>query len=93
MHASRARPAADASGLPDYGRLPEFSLIADDGEPFTRDDLSGDVWVVDYISVLENGEPLGRADVAAVRVAIPGDRDSSVLSNAFEQECPGIGVQ
>ncbi|MGB1839679.1 MAG: HupE/UreJ family protein [Longimicrobiales bacterium] len=33
-----------------------------------------DVWVGDYVSVLENGEALGRAELAAVRVAIPGDR-------------------
>ncbi|MGB1778871.1 MAG: hypothetical protein ACPHQP_04890, partial [Longimicrobiales bacterium] len=30
-----------------------------------------DVWVGDYVSVLENGEALGRAELAAVRVAIP----------------------
>ena len=35
---------------------------------------AADVWVGDYVSMLENGNSLGRADLAAVRVAIPGDR-------------------
>ncbi len=50
-------PAADATadgpsddtGLPDHGRLPEFSLVGDDGKPFTRKELLGDVWIVDFI--------------------------------------------
>ena len=35
---------------------------------------SAEVWIADYISMLENEEALGRPIVAAVRVAIPGDR-------------------
>lgn len=35
---------------------------------------AADVWVADYVAFLENGEPLGRGELAAVRVAIPGDR-------------------
>ena len=35
---------------------------------------AADVWVGDYVSMLENGMPLERADLVAVRVAIPGDR-------------------
>jgi len=35
---------------------------------------AADVWVGDYVSMLENGTPLERAVLAAVRVAIPGDR-------------------
>ena len=51
---SRARPLglpvpADGTGLPSFGELPEFSLLADDGRPFTRADLLGHVWLVDFI--------------------------------------------
>lgn len=35
---------------------------------------AADVWVGDYVSMLENGESLGRGRLAAVRVAFPGDR-------------------
>lgn len=39
----------DGSGLPDHGPLPMFELMADDASTFTRDDLIGDLWVVDFI--------------------------------------------
>jgi len=35
---------------------------------------AADVWVGDYVTMLENGESLGRGDLVSVRVAIPGDR-------------------
>ncbi len=35
---------------------------------------SAEVWIADYVSMLENEEALERPVVAAVRVAIPGDR-------------------
>jgi protoheme IX farnesyltransferase len=38
-----------AGGLPSLGRLPEFSLVRQDGTTFTRDDLAGDPWIVDFI--------------------------------------------
>lgn len=42
-------PVEDGTGLPNYGELPAFSLIAEDGQPFSRDSLLGQVWVVDFI--------------------------------------------
>ncbi len=35
---------------------------------------AADVWIGDYVTMQENGRPLGRPTIAAVRVAIPGDR-------------------
>jgi protein SCO1/2 len=35
--------------LPMLADLPQFSLIAEDGSPFTRDDLLGRVWVADFV--------------------------------------------
>ena len=32
------------------------------------------MWVGNYVTMLENGSPLGLPEVAAVRVAVPGDR-------------------
>jgi protein SCO1/2 len=42
-------PAADGSGLPVYGSIPEFELVDQDGRPFTRSSLAGEPWVVDFI--------------------------------------------
>ena len=39
----------DGTGLADHGPVPEFALIAQDGLPFTRADMLGSVWVVDFI--------------------------------------------
>ena len=41
----KQRPAA----LPDLGRLPAFSLTAEGGRPFGRDDLLGKVWGADFV--------------------------------------------
>jgi len=43
-----------------------------------------DVWIGDYISMLENEGSLGRAELAAVRVAIPGDRAFRSWERAYE---------
>ena len=40
-----ARPAP----LPILGEIPDFSLTAQTGSPFTRRDLDGKVWVADFI--------------------------------------------
>lgn len=39
----------DGTGLADHGTLPEFSLIDATGAPFTRANMLGDVWIVDFI--------------------------------------------
>ena len=46
---ARIERTLDDTGLPDHGQLPEFTLVGDDGKPFTRKELTGDVWVVDFI--------------------------------------------
>ena len=42
----RQRPAAD---LPMLGELPAFSLVAEDGKAFGKDDLLGRVWIADFV--------------------------------------------
>ncbi len=45
-----AAPAApQGADAPDLGLLPEFSLIDQDGRPFTRAEMAGAPWVVDFI--------------------------------------------
>ena len=38
-----------APDLPMLGELPAFSLLAEDGKPFGRDDLLGRVWIADFV--------------------------------------------
>lgn len=45
---------------------------------------AADVWVGDYVTMLENGESLGRGDLVSVRVAIPGDRAFRSWERAYE---------
>src|SRR3954471_14129933 len=35
--------------LPVLAQLPQFSLVAEDGKPFARDDLLGRVWIADFV--------------------------------------------
>jgi protein SCO1/2 len=42
----RQRPGPD---LPMLGDLPAFSLVAEDGKAFGKDDLLGRVWVADFV--------------------------------------------
>ena len=35
--------------LPVLGDLPAFSLVAEDGTPFRKDDLLGRVWIADFV--------------------------------------------
>ena len=38
-----------APDLPMLGELPAFSLVAEDGKPFRKDDLLGRVWIADFV--------------------------------------------
>src|SRR5438874_13604100 len=38
-----------APDLPMLGDLPAFSLIAEDGKPFAKEDLLGKVWIADFV--------------------------------------------
>jgi protein SCO1 len=38
-----------APDLPMLGDLPAFSLVAEDGKPFRKDDLIGRVWIADFV--------------------------------------------
>jgi hypothetical protein len=42
------------------------------------------MWIGDYVQMLENGRPLGRPSVGAVRIAIPGDRAFQTYERAWD---------
>ena len=41
--------ASSPASLLDLGEVPDFSLTAEDGRPFRRDDLKGRIWVAGFI--------------------------------------------
>lgn len=47
-------------------------LVVSEASDVVRE--AADVWIAGYVTMFENGESLGRPTVAAVRVAVPGDR-------------------
>ena len=62
-----------APPLPDYGRLPDFSLTDHLGQPFTREGLTGTVWIADFIFTRCAGQcPLMSAQMAKLQGAFAG---------------------
>jgi protein SCO1/2 len=49
MGALLYRARAVRADLPLLGDLPAFSLVAEDGKPFHKDDLLGRVWIADFV--------------------------------------------
>ena len=70
---SRTFAHRSAPALPDYGRLPDFSLTAQDGQPITRGRLLGSVWIADFIFTRCAGQcPLMSAQMAKLQQAFGG---------------------
>ena len=69
------RPRASATrtieaALPDFGVLPEFSLIDQQGQTVSRQGLAGSVWVADFIFTRCSGQcPMMSAQMAALQQA------------------------
>jgi cytochrome oxidase Cu insertion factor (SCO1/SenC/PrrC family) len=36
-------------GLPVLGKLPEFSLVASSGRPFSQTNVAGEIWIADFV--------------------------------------------
>ena len=73
VSASRAAPHRTSTPLPDYGALPAFALINQDGAPVTRETLSGSVWIADFIFTRCAGQcPLMSAQMAQLHAALVG---------------------
>ena len=50
------------SSLPDYGTVPSFALVNQEGRAFTRVDLEGTVWIADFIFTSCAGQCLLMSD-------------------------------
>ena len=60
--------------MPVYGRVPEFQLISQAGEPFDRQALNGKIWVADFIfTQCPSICPTLSAHMAKLQQALPSD--------------------
>lgn len=44
-----ARVHVEREELPDLGPIPDFTLTSEQGQPFSRADLAGKIWIADFI--------------------------------------------
>ena len=73
--------ADPASKLPDYGKVPAFTMTDSTGRPFSSKALSGKVWIVDFIYTHCPAEcPLMTAKMKKVEETIKGQDDVGILS-------------
>ena len=72
--------ALKSEDLPLLGRLPDFSLVERSGDPLTRADLTGKVWVANFIFTSCQGVcPLLSSRMATLRQSLAG-MDPPILS-------------
>jgi protoheme IX farnesyltransferase len=93
-------PADDGTGLPVYGELPDFELVDQDGQPFTRASLAGEPWVVDFIFTSCGGVcvPMTRRmvdlqaeglDARFLSVSVDPSRDGPPVLKGFREKWDG----
>jgi len=81
--------ALSARPLPSYGTVPSFELVNQDAQPFGSRQLSGKIWVADFIftncpgpcpiistRMSELQKPLGHSDVHLVSFSVDPERDT-----------------
>ena len=60
--------------LPIYGEVPDFALTDQRGRPFTRTDLAGHVWIVDFVFTRCAGQcVMMTAQMASLQERLPQD--------------------
>jgi protein SCO1/2 len=100
LAASCSRPG---SNLPDYGKVPAFHMTDSTGRPFSSSELTGKVWVVDFIyancpaacpmmsskmhTVAEKLK--GESDVRIVSISVDPERDTPPVLNEFAKHYGG----
>ena len=75
------------SAPPEYGILPDFSLIDQQGRPFRRADLSGAVWIASFIFTRCAGQcPLMSAEMGKLQDAFAQTPTIHLLSISVDPE-------
>lgn len=72
------------NGLPVMGTLPEFSLVGSNGQPLSHADLSGEIWVADFVFTQCPGLcPLLGAQMAKLQGILARDPNNKVRLVSF----------
>jgi protein SCO1/2 len=76
--------AQSGEELPTLGTVPEFSLLASTGQPLSRRDLAGSVWIADFIFTRCGSIcPLLTAQMAKIQTALTRAGDTSIRLVSF----------
>jgi protein SCO1/2 len=71
----------DSETLPLYGEVPDFSLIEKTGRKVTKADLSGKIWIADFIFTRCQGQcPYMTQKMAELKKAIPKNENLKWVS-------------
>jgi protein SCO1/2 len=96
-----------ASKLPNYGKVPDFSMTDSNRQPFTRKMLNGSVWVIDFIytncpaacprmtsKMHKLADQLqGDDNVGLLSMSVDPDRDTPPVLTRFAQRYGGPTAQ
>ena len=82
--------------LPSYGRLPDFELVNQDAQPFGSRQLTGKIWIADFIfttcpgpcpiistRMSELQKPLEKTDVRLVSFSVDPETDTPPVLHAY----------
>ena len=95
------------SNLPDYGKVPDFTMTDSNGRTFQSSTLAGKVWVVDFIyancpaacpmmSSQMHGvakKLQGQDEVKIVSISVDPERDTPAVLNEFAKRYGGATEQ
>lgn len=92
-----------AAKLPNYGKIPDFTMTDSNGRPFHRNMLSGSVWIVDFIytncpaecprmtskmhRIAEQVE--GEDNLGLLSISVDPDRDTPAALTRFAERYGG----
>jgi len=80
-------PPVKQSTEPDYGTVPSFELFDQLGNTFTKDELLGDVWVVDFVFTTCAGPcPIMTAQFSELQDRFSDQEDFRLLSISVNPE-------
>ncbi|PYI91435.1 MAG: hypothetical protein DME97_14225 [Verrucomicrobia bacterium] len=82
--------------LPSYGNVPSFELVNQDAQPFGSEQLSGKIWIADFIftscpgpcpiistRMSELQKPLAKSDVHLVSFSVDPEKDTPEVLRAY----------
>jgi protein SCO1/2 len=104
LTAACSRPG---SNLPDYGKVPDFTMTDSTGHAFASSAIAGKVWVVDFIYTNCPAEcPMmsskmhvvakklqGESDIQFVSISVDPERDTPAALNEFAKRYGGATPQ